>query len=134
MPRQDPHAPQIGQDALFDPPTTNDSQRTDGGRHTRAMAGALHAARDAGLMAAIDEGLATVLLHGAWSLDSFEAQNKPYGAGKTVPAIVEALREARMTPDARVTETEDKIADLVAELATADDDDATLTAEGWVEQ
>ncbi|MGV0868462.1 hypothetical protein [Corynebacterium kalidii] len=132
MPRQDPKAPAHGQDALFDPPTTKDSQRTDGGRHTRAMAGSLEAARTAGLIDAIDEGLATVLLHGAWALDSFEAQNKPYGASKTVPAIVEALRESRMTPDARATETEDRIADLVTELSTAEDDDHTVAAEGWV--
>lgn len=132
MPRQDPHAPKAGQAPLFDPPTSKDSQRSDGGRHTRAMAGAIGAARAGGFIDAIDDGLATVLLHGAWSLDTFEAQNKPYGGGKTIPAIVEALREARMTPESRQTETEDRIADLVAELGTAEDDDETLRAEGWV--
>lgn len=131
MPRQDSKRPREGQDALFDSPTTGDSQRLDGGRHTRAMAGAVRAAHDAGHLDAIDDGLATVLVSGAWSLDCFEAQNKPYGPSKTIPAIVEALREARMTPDSRQTETEDRIADLVSELATAEDDDDTINAEGW---
>lgn len=131
MPRPDPHAPREGQPALFDPPTTKDSQRTDGGRHTRAMSEAVAAAHDAGHLDRIDRGLATVLLSGAWALDSFEAQNKPYGPSKMVPAMVEALREARMTPDSRATDTEDKIAALVATLATADDDEDTVAAEGW---
>lgn len=131
MPRANPHAPTIGQDALFDPPTTKDSQRTDGGRHTRAMSHAIKAARDTGALDTIDDGIATVLLSGAWALDSFEAQNKPYGPSRMVPAMVEALREARMTPDSRATDTEDKIADLVAELASADDDEHTIAAEGW---
>lgn len=131
MPRPDPRAPTAQQDSLFDPPTTKDSQRLDGGRHSRAMAGALNAARTGGHLDAIDDGLASVLLSGAWALDSFEAQNKPYGPSKMVPAMVEALREARMTPDSRQTETEDRIADLVKELATAEDDENTVAAEGW---
>lgn len=131
MPRPDPNRPREGQHALFEPPTTKDSQRLDGGRHTRAMAGALDAAREAGALASIDDGLATVLLSGAWSMDSFEAQNKPYGPTKLVSQMVEALREARMTPDSRQTETEDRIADLVKELATAEDDDDAVHAEGW---
>lgn len=131
MPRQDPHRPRQGQDALFDPPTTSDSMRTDGGRHTRAMRRALSAAREVGALDAMDDGLATVLESSAWALDSFEAQNKPYGPSKMIPAVVEALREARMTPDSRQTETEDKIADLVSELATAEDDTDAVAAEGW---
>lgn len=131
MPRQNPDRPRAGQHALFDDPTTADSQRTDGGRHTRAMAGAIKAAQDVGHLDEIDAGLATVLIAGAWSLDSFEAQNKPYGPSKIVPAIVEGLREARMTPDSRQTDTEDRIADLVAELGTAEDDEDTIAAEGW---
>lgn len=131
MPRPDPRAPGADQESLFDPPTTKDSQRLDGGRHTRAMSGALEAARNAGLIDAIDEGLGSVLLSSAWSLDSFEAQNKPYGPSKLVPAVVEALREARMTPDSRQTDTEDHIEDLVRELATAEDDEDTINAEGW---
>lgn len=121
MPRPDPHAPKDGQHPLFEPPTSKDSQRLDGGRHTRAMANALQAATEAGQLDPIDGGLATVLLSGAWSLDSFEAQNKPYGPTKLVSQLVEALREARMTPDSRQTDTDDRISELVAELATADD-------------
>ncbi|WCZ36178.1 hypothetical protein CHEID_10580 (plasmid) [Corynebacterium heidelbergense] len=120
MPRQDPRTPGHGQAHLFDPPTTKDSQRLDGGRHSRAMAGALSAARDAGLIDRIDDGLATVLLAGAWELDSHEAQNQPYGPSKVIPAMVEGLREARMTPDSRQTQTEDKIAALIDDLAAAD--------------
>lgn len=131
MPRMNPDRPREGQAPLFDPPTTKDSQRMDGGRHTRAMVGALEAAHNAGAMGDIDDGLATVLLSGAWSMDSFEAQNKPYGPTKLVSQMVEALREARMTPDSRQTETEDRIADLVKELATAEDDDDAVRAEGW---
>lgn len=120
MPRPDPRAPGAGQSPLFDPPTTADSMRIDGGRHTRNMTGALRAAQDAGLMDTIDDGLATVLLGGAWALDKHEAMNQSYGPSKVIPALVEALREARMTPDARQTQTEDKIAALVNDLAAAE--------------
>jgi hypothetical protein len=133
MKHPDPNRPRDGQAPLFEPPTSSDSQRMDGGRHTRAMAGAIDAARNVGGLDAIDDGLATVLLSGAWSMDSFEAQNKPYGPTKLVSQMVEALREARMTPDSRQTETEDKIADLIKELSTADDDEDAVHAEGWTQ-
>jgi hypothetical protein len=133
MKHPDPNRPRDGQAPLFEPPTSSDSQRMDDGRHTRAMAGAIDAARNVGGLDAIDDGLATVLLSGAWSMDSFEAQNKPYGPTKLVSQMVEALREARMTPDSRQTETEDKIADLIKELSTADDDEDAVHAEGWTQ-
>lgn len=122
MPRQDPHRPREGQEALFaEPPASKDAVRLDTGRHTAAFRSSIAAAYEAGHLDAIDGALASSLIAAAWSLDSFEAQNKPYGSSKLLTPIVEALREARMTPDSRQTETEDHIATLVADLAAAEE-------------
>lgn len=129
MPRLNPKRPRFGQQGLFEPPSTKESMDTDGGRHSRAMAGALESARDADFIDAVDEGLATVLMSGAWALDRFEAQGQPYGPSKTIQPMVEALREARMTPDARQTETDDRIAELVSDLAAAEKMDPESTGE-----
>lgn len=123
MPRQNPYAPRDGQAALFDPPTTKDTQRTDGGRHSRAMAGAITAARDREILDDVDGGIATVLMAGAWAFDSFEAQNKPYGPTKVIQQMTEALTAAHMTPDSRDTGIDDATRELVAALSEADDAD-----------
>lgn len=121
MPRPDPRRPRENQAALFEaPPTNKDSARADQGRHTQAFRSAIHAAHEAGHLEEIDGALASSLIAAAWSLDQFEAQNKPYGSTKLLTPIVEALREARMTPDSRQTETEDHIAELVADLSRAE--------------
>lgn len=129
MPRLNPRRPREGQGSLFEPPTTNDSLEVDGGRHSNAMAGALEAARESDLIGEIDEGLATVLMSGAWSLDKFEAAGQSYGPSKAIQPMVEALREARMTPDSRQTQTEDKIEQLVRDLADAEATDPESTGE-----
>ena len=122
MPRPDPHRPREGQDALFSaPPANKDSVRLDQGRHSTAFRASLNAASEQGLITDVDGALASSLMAAAWSLDSFEAQNKPYGSSKLLTPIVEALREAKMTPDSRQTETEDHIAQLVADLADAEE-------------
>ena len=77
----------------------------------------------------MDEGLATVLMSGAWALDKFEAHGQAYGPSKTIQPMVEALREARMTPDARQTTTDDNIQELVRDLAAADAVDPESTGE-----
>ena len=129
MPRLNPRRPRFGQESLFEPPSTKDSMDRDGGRHTRAMAHALESAREGELIDPVDEGLATVLMSGAWALDRFEAQGQPYGPSKTIQPMVEALREARMTPDARMTETDDRIEELVKDLAAAESVDPESTGE-----
>lgn len=129
MPRPDPKAPRAGQESLFEALGETRQGQVLRGRHSEAMDRALDAARAAELVADVDEGLATVLRAGAWSLDVFEAQNKPYGPSKIVQALTEALREANMTPGARVTDTDAAIAALLADLGTVDtdaDDDAAI--------
>lgn len=119
MPRPDPRRPREGQEALFAPPTTSDDMRVNRGRHSNAMTAALHHAHDRGLIDDIDQGLATVLLSGAWALDSFEAQNKPYGPSKMIEPMLNALQAAGMTPDARGTQTDDHIQDLLERMNAA---------------
>ncbi|QFG13031.1 terminase small subunit [Gordonia phage Schiebs] len=117
MPRPDPRAPREGQAALFgaDPATPPP------GRHSAAVERALGAARDAGLVDDVDEALLTIVTAGAWSLDTFERQNQPYGPAKLIEPMVNALREARLTPDARQTSVDDSIKELLGDLASADD-------------
>ena len=129
MPRPDPKAPRVGQESLFEQVGEARQGQVLRGRHSEAMDRALAAARNAELVDAVDEGLATVLRAGAWSLDVFEAQNKPYGPSKIVQQMTEALREAHMTPEARKTDTDAAIASLLEDLASMDteaDDDAPL--------
>ena len=95
------------------------------------MDNALVAAAAGEVVADIDGGLATVLRAGAWALDSMERSNHHYGPAKLIPALTEALREAHMTPDARQTDTDAAIHELLADLASADttstDDDAPVS-------
>lgn len=120
MPRPNPKAPGQGQDSLFADPTTKDSLRIDGGRHTQSMRAAIGAAAERELLEDVDKGIATVLLAGAYSLDQFEAQNKPYGPTKLISQMVEALQAAHMTPDSRDTGIDESVADLIEALSDAD--------------
>lgn len=52
-----------------------------------------------------------------------ETSGHHYGPAKLVPAITEALRDAHMTPESRVTDTDTAIADLLRDLAAAEADD-----------
>lgn len=92
------------------------------GRHSQAVDDALDAAREADLIGDVDAAAATLLRSGAWALDAFEAQNKPYGPSKLLPAMSEALRDLRMTPEARNTETETNIGAWMAALGRLDAD------------
>lgn len=119
MPRPDPRRPREGQEALFPPPTNADDMLINRGRHSTAMASALDRAKQDGLLADVDDGLATVLLAGAWALDSFEAQNKPYGPSKMMEPMLNALQAAGMTPDARGTQTDNHIQELLERMNVA---------------
>lgn len=123
MPRPDPRRPREGQDSLFPAPTTGDDMRLNRGRHQLAFHEALDAAHDAGHIDRVDGALASVLMAGAWALDAFEAQNRPYGPTKIVDQLTAALREAHMTPDSRATDTEadERLAALLQELGTPDE-------------
>lgn len=119
MPRKNPRRPREGQEALFAPPTSNDDMLVNRGRHANAMGAALTQAHEQGLIDDIDQGLATVLLAGAWALDSFEAQNKPYGPSKMIEPMLNALTAACMTPQARGSETDDHIQELLQRMQSA---------------
>lgn len=65
------------------------------------------------------EALQTVVRSCGWALDCFEAQNKPYGPAKLVPAAVEALRELKLTPAAQADETDEKLRELLDDIGRA---------------
>lgn len=116
MPRPDPRRPRAGQLGIFEEQAVKKPDQVLRGRHSEAMDRAIIAAQDQDALSPIDEGLQTVLRAGAWSLDVFESQNKPYGPTKIIDGMVAALREARMTPDSRDVATDDEIKDLLHEL------------------
>lgn len=121
MARPDPRRPREGQTELFEAVAVQRPDMVLRGRHSDAMDRAVTAARDQGALDTVDDGLVTVLRAGAWSLDAFEKQNKPYGPSKIIGEMVEALREARMTPDSRAEATDDSIKELLHDLAVPDD-------------
>lgn len=122
MPRPDPRRPREGQQPLFAPPTTSDDMRLNAGRHQLAFNESLNAAFDSGYMGKEDGALASALMNAAWAMDAFEAQNKPYGPTKLLDQVVAALREAKMTPDARGDSTDDDLRELLAGLGAPDDE------------
>jgi len=130
MPRPNPRRPREGQDSLFPEPTTKDDMRLNTGRHQSAFNDALDKAYDDGHITEVDGALASTLMAGAWALDAFESQNKPYGPTKILDQMVNALREARLTPDSRGDDTDAAIADLLNGLGAPDggDDDDSETA------
>lgn len=121
MPRPDPSRPRKGQESLFEDLPVSMPDKVLRGRHGVAMDQALDAARDRGAIDDLDGGLATVLRAGATALDMLEAQNRPYGPAKLIDPMVNALREARMTPESRGGETDDSIKELLADMARIDD-------------
>lgn len=123
MPRKNTRRPRLGQEALFEAAPIAEAQPGEiaYGRHSRTVDAALAAALDTDLIDDIDGALATTVRAGAWALDQGEAMNRPYLPSKTVPAMVEAIRELGLTPEARKASTNDEISSLIAELGNADD-------------
>lgn len=121
MPRPDPRRPREGQIDLFENAPIKHPDKLLRGRHSEAMDIAIDAAAAADLVDDIDKGLLTVLRSGAWALDSLEASDHHYGPSKLVAPLVEALREARMTPESRQAASDDAVKQLLEEL-NADDD------------
>jgi len=121
MPRPDPRAPKEGQTDLFEAVAVQKPDMVVRGRHSEAMDRAISAGRERGQLDDMDDGLATVLRAGATALDMLEKQNKPYGPAKLIDPMVAALREARMTPDSRQTDTDNDIKDLLHALAEPED-------------
>ena len=125
MPRPDPMRPRDGQESLFEALPVSMPDKVIRGRHGVAMDTALDAARERGALDDVDNGLATVLRAGATALDMLESQNRPYGPAKLIDPLVNALREARMTPDSRGGETDDAIKEFLADMARIDDNDGS---------
>lgn len=136
MPRPDSNAPGPEQQGLFDgtalspeeyaPVLQSARGRLDlvlTGRHSQATARAIAAAQAAELISDVDEAATTLLRAGAWALDAFEAQNKPYGPSKLMQGMNETLRELHMTPEARQDDTDDAMGELLAQMAGMDADD-----------
>lgn len=96
------------------------------GRHSESMNKALAAARAGDLVDDIDDGLTALLRAGAWALDEMEATGSQYGPAKLIGPMIEALREAHMTPDSRQMAADDAVAELLREFAS--DDDSTAPA------
>ena len=124
MSRPDPRAPGEGQIDLFESVPLKRPNKLVRGRHSEAMDTAISAARSRDLVDDVDKGLLTVLRSGAWALDSLEASEHHYGTAKLIVPMVEALREARMTPESRQMAADDAVASLLQEL---NDDSDTAT-------
>lgn len=132
MARPDPRAPGAGQDALFATDESTAPRRAGQvlrGRHSQAMDAALTAARAQQITTEVDDGLATVLRAGAWALDSMETSGHHYGPAKLIPGLTEALRDMHMTPEARQTDTDTAIAELLADLGGVECQEAPEGAE-----
>ena len=123
MPRPDPMRPRAGQIDLFEDVPLKTPDKLIRGRHSEAMDTAISAAQSRDLVDDVDKGLLTVLRSGAWALDSLEASEHHYGTSKLIAPMVEALREARMTPESRQVAADDAVASLLQELN--DDSDTT---------
>lgn len=118
MPRRPSNAPEDGQESMFeDLPTPDAVVRTDRGRHSKAVETAIAAAKGDDVLGAADEAALSLVRAGAWALDTFEAQNKPYGPAKLVNPILDALKELRMTPETRAVAQDDEMSRLLRELA-----------------
>lgn len=122
MPRPDPRAPGAGQESMFEAVPVQTPGKVLRGRHSQAVDEALAAAREAGVVEPMDNALATFVRSAAWAVDAFESQNRPYGPAKLLAPVTEALRELRMTPDSRQSDTDDQIKELLDDLAAADTD------------
>ncbi|WP_147291502.1 hypothetical protein [Corynebacterium senegalense] len=96
------------------------------GRHSEAIDRAIAAAKANDLLDDVDDALLTVLRAGGWALDSFESQNKPYGPSKVIDPLVNALREAHLTPDSRAESTDESIKELLHDLGTATVSDSAI--------
>jgi len=114
MPRPDKKAPKTGQDELFPISETPSSRLSR--RHSTAMSRALEVATERGILTEVDQGLATLAMAGAWSLDEFERTNQPYGPGKLLEPLREVLESAQMTPGSRASNLDDKIEEMLNEL------------------
>ncbi|MDK8887597.1 hypothetical protein QP992_00370 [Corynebacterium ulcerans] len=128
MPRPDPRRPREGQIGLFESEAIQEPGKVLRGRHSEAMDRSIAAAKAADLIDDIDDGILTVLRSGAWALDALESQNRPYGPAKLIDPMINALREARLTPDSRAVATDDAISDLLMELNN-DDEPTNATTE-----
>lgn len=126
MPRPDPMAPKEGQESLFEAIPAAVPGKLLRGRHSDAMDSAFNEARSKDLIRPEDEALVTILRAGAWSLDAFEAQNKPYGPSKIITPLVEALQELGLTPRTRDNATDKNLQELLSGLDATDDAETPL--------
>lgn len=120
--------PRAGQIDLFEDVPLQTPDKLIRGRHSEAMDTAISAAQSRDLVDDVDKGLLTVLRSGAWALDSLEASEHHYGTAKLITPMVEALREARMTPESRQVAADDAVASLLQELNDDSDTTAPHTA------
>ncbi|WP_330182814.1 hypothetical protein OHB26_03625 [Nocardia sp. NBC_01503] len=121
MPRRPSRAPEDGQASLL--PDLPDDQaviRPAPGRHSAAAESAISAEIADGTLTERDAATLALVRAGMWALDTFEAQNKPYGPAKIVNPILDALKELRMTPETRAAAQTDALQELLRELATPD--------------
>ena len=128
MPKPDPNRPREGQMELFEDTPYKMRDKLTRGRHSEAMDTAIDAARSRDLVDDVDKGLLTVLRSGAWALDSLEASEHHYGTAKLIAPMVDALREARMTPESRQAAADDAVGALLQELNDDSDTPAPHTA------
>lgn len=137
MPREDPRAPKFGQESLFDagggaelaaPKIVGQVTR---GRHSEAVDRSIVAAYKRGIIEDVDEAAVTLLRAVGSNADLAEARRDLYTLSKLLPGANELLDRLHMTPDSRVTETDEALAELVDKMNQAhaevdEDDDAQI--------
>ncbi len=117
MPRRHTKAPEHGQDSMFPELPNAAVVRTEPGRHCAAVERAIAAEVGDGTLTERDDAALVLVRAGAWALDCFEAQNKPYGPAKLLGPILDALKELRMTPETRAAAQTDALEELLRDLA-----------------
>ena len=134
MPRPDPREPKFGQESLFDAPEATAAKlagQVARGRHSEAVDRSIIAAHRRGLIEDVDEAAVTLLRAVGTNADEAERVHDLWALSKLLPGANDLLDRLHMTPAARITETDDALAELVDKMQAAhaevdDDDDAPV--------
>lgn len=89
------------------------------GRHAAMLETAIEAAKQSGLLEAVDEGLISIARANALALDEAEASPKPYyPIAQLTGPYREVLEALQMTPETREAKANDELTQALRELST----------------
>lgn len=96
------------------------------GRHEKMLMNAITAARAAGRLEALDDGIISLAIANAAALDAAEAHGKSfYPVAQLTGPYREVLEALRMTPADREDTANDELSRAIAELGAAEVRDTT---------